>query len=193
MNTDALRPAVLREEISVRGCRPETMLLGPRSESDAYNNMGGTACLDRKSGEQECADASCYRNWGWTPTTCTDMLPFQLHGKTMRGVFRSVSNAARATGIDVGTAFELSFVSTCAYVLTFPSSPRACEEGDFTWVRASHQSMTNSGGGDTRYARMELWPKNREGSWKSLCMADDRFTGTWQNNYGLADFTITQI
>lgn len=167
-----LRPAFVRQ-------------VGPEN-CDVYNNMpDNPPCLSSNPW-----DTVCLTNWSWDLTTCSDMMPFKVDGSVVTGVFRFVNNMSRANGIDVGTPYILRFPEPCQYVLQI--GEYLVEVGSFSYSRASHESSSNGGGGYNQAATLLLKPSHGD-AWESLWIATDRFSGTFQSKYGIAQFTITPL
>jgi hypothetical protein len=179
-----LRPQVLRTVESVRGCNPPTTTYTPENPA-VFHGMDlyppSTDCLHGQAWNEEC-----FKSWSWDLTMCTDMMPFKIMGMKVNGVFTHVSDVARSVGIDIGTRYEMTFVSKCDYTFRTQSH---LEEGKYKWTRASRTSATNGGGGNNRHATLQFNPQG-DAVWDTLWVARERFAGSFQSKFGFATFQM---
>lgn len=131
-------------------------------------------------------------SWSWDMTKCTDMLPFDVHGRTVKGAFLQVSSAAMHRGIYVGSSYELRFEKKpqCNYEMRVlsPDGTRVVyqEAGPYNWTRASRTSATDGIGGNNMHATLVLT------SGDTLWIARERFHGTFQSHFGIASFDVSK-
>lgn len=110
------------------------------------------------------------------------------------GVFRFTNNFSASKGIQIGTRYRFEFPSNCQYVLYIETESGLfveMERGRFVYMLDGEASrMYNSGGGYSRVATFDFFPTNMA-NWDSLWTATDRFSGSFQSMYGIADFDIS--
>ena len=100
--------------------RPD-IIVGVGGSAAVYNNMGDDTCTSTTSN----LASPCFGSWSWDVTKCTDMLPFSVESRVIRGTFMQVSSAAMALEARVG-AITIRAID----VMTFD------EAGKFTSMKA---------------------------------------------------------
>ena len=133
-------------------------------------------------------------------SSVSDMMPVHIErGLFITGVFRFTNNLSTSKGIYVGTRYRIEFPSEYKYVLFISNGIGAAqmamfESGNFIYSRDGEGGRKyNSGGGFTRVATFEFFPDAacsaaEAVSWESVWTATDRFSGSFQSIYGIADF-----
>jgi hypothetical protein len=121
------------------------------------------------------------------------MLPYSVGGSVARGQFIQISSLAASNGIEVGTPYTLHFGvlrgPSCQYMLV---TPHFVERGMYNWTRLMRADPNDGQGGANKSATIEFQPeKNLRGSWGSLWLARERYSGSWQSPLGIATFTLS--
>jgi hypothetical protein len=139
-------------------------------------------------------------------TLPSDLLPATLQSCAMTGQFLQVSNRARQHNIHVGTHYTIVFKTACTYDVV--RSNGVVERGRFEYRRASDASLTNSAGGNHRYAVVHFEPTEsehhqhqlrfchegrRDNQWQALLTARTRGRGTLESAFGIANFELRPL
>lgn len=173
--------------------RPE-VITGDDEDGAVYNNMKDVACTRSTTSD---IGSACFSSWSWDETKCTDMLPFSLEGRSVRGMFMQVSSLAMSQGVSPGSLYELSFPSKCSFVLRLSGTRRA-RTGAYNWTRASRTSPTDGKGGNNIYGTLELTFDDEPGGEaapmaSSVWIAREREQGSLQSNLGIATFVFRSV
>jgi len=173
--------------------RPE-VIAGDDEDGAVYNNMRDVACTRSPTSN---IGSACFSSWSWDETKCTDMLPFSLEGRAVRGMFMQVSSLAMSLEVTPGSLYELSFPSKCSFVLRLKGTRRA---GSYNWTRASRTSPTDGKGGNNIYGTLELTFDDGGGGAaeaaplaSSVWIAREREQGSLQSNLGIATFVFQSV
>lgn len=173
------------------------IIVGAAASAAVYNNMGDATCTSTPTSNLA---SPCFGSWSWDVTKCTDMLPFSVESRIIRGTFMQVSSAAMALGVTPGSVYELSFPAKCFFRLRIfnPSDLRVAvvrAHGLYNWTRASRTSPTDSTGGNNMYATLELSAAADDDApappmASSVWSAREREEGSFQSDLGIATFAF---
>jgi hypothetical protein len=171
------------------------VIMGAAAAAAVYNNMGDDTCTLTTSN----LASPCFGSWSWDVTKCTDMLPFSVESRVIRGTFMQVSSVAMALEVTPGSVFELSFPTKCSFRLrifnpTDMRIPVVRAHGPYNWTRASRTSPTDGIGGNNMYATLELSAADDDAPAppmaSSVWIAREKEEGSFQSDLGIASFTF---